>query len=270
MEPVTTSPPEIDAVPAAVRGEPPPRHGGPLALLRFLARHRMLTPKYARLLVRLAWLKLRLGRRLQADGLCFVGQTDQLAPADGKLYSLRDVTATVESIPLICSSIMSKKLAEGVDALVLDVKVGNGAFIQKQVDARRLAQMMVGVGRRMDKRVQALITDMSQPLGYAVGNAVEMMEVSQVLHNEGPAGNSVRVRLVGTKSNRSGYGAKLTATAGGREIPCTLRSGMSYCSQSEAVAHFGIGVGIIRVIGRVVVHGQAADDRSPRQQLRLG
>ena len=73
MEPVTTSPPEIDAVPAAVRGEPPPRHGGPLALLRFLARHRMLTPKYARLLVRLAWLKLRLGRRLQADGLCFVG-----------------------------------------------------------------------------------------------------------------------------------------------------------------------------------------------------
>jgi len=73
VEPVTTSPPEIDAVPAAVRGEPPPRHGGPLALLRFLARHRMLTPKYARLLVRLAWLKLRLGRRLQADGLCFVG-----------------------------------------------------------------------------------------------------------------------------------------------------------------------------------------------------
>ena len=120
-------------------------------------------------------------------GLCFVGQTEQLAPADGKLYALRDVTGTVESIPLICSSIMSKKLAEGVDALVLDVKVGNGAFIQKQVDARRLAQMMVGVGRRVDKRVQALITDMHQPLGFAVGNALEVMEASQTLQNAGPA-----------------------------------------------------------------------------------
>ena len=119
-------------------------------------------------------------------GLCFIGQSEQLAPADGKLYALRDVTATVESIPLICSSIMSKKLAEGVDALVLDVKVGNGAFIQKQVDARRLAQMMVGVGRRMDKRVVALITDMHQPLGFAIGNALEVMEASQTLQNAGP------------------------------------------------------------------------------------
>jgi pyrimidine-nucleoside phosphorylase/thymidine phosphorylase len=81
---------------------------------------------------------------------------------------------------------MSKKLAEGVDALVLDVKVGNGAFIQKQVDARRLAQMMVGVGRRMDKRVVALITDMHQPLGFAIGNALEVMEASQTLQNAGP------------------------------------------------------------------------------------
>src|SRR6202790_3374731 len=124
--------------------------------------------------------------QLLAHGLAFIGQTPQVAPADGKLYSLRDATATVESIPLIASSIMSKKLAVGLDAIVLDVKVGNGAFIKPQVDARRLAQMMVGIGRRMDKRVQALITDMNQPLGYAVGNAVEVMEVSQVLHNEGP------------------------------------------------------------------------------------
>ena len=111
---------------------------------------------------------------------------DQVAPADGKLYALRDVTATVDSIPLIASSIMSKKLTIGSDALVLDVKVGAGAFMKRQVDARKLAQMMVGIGRRVDRRVQALITDMSQPLGYAVGNAVEIMEVSQVLHNEGP------------------------------------------------------------------------------------
>src|SRR5712675_24234 len=120
-------------------------------------------------------------------GLAFMGQTQQVAPADGKLYSLRDATATVESIPLIASSIMSKKLAVGLDALVLDVKVGSGAFMKKQVDARRLAQMMVGIGRRLDKKVQALITDMSQPLGFAVGNALEVMEVSQTLQNAGPA-----------------------------------------------------------------------------------
>ena len=119
--------------------------------------------------------------------LAFIGQTPEVAPADGKFYALRDVTATVESIPLIASSIMSKKIAVGLDALVLDVKVGAGAFMKKQVDARRLAQMMVGIGRRLDKRVQALITDMNQPLGYAIGNALEIMEVSQTLQNAGPA-----------------------------------------------------------------------------------
>src|SRR5438270_1395329 len=118
--------------------------------------------------------------------LAFIGQTSEIAPADGKLYAMRDATATVESIPLIASSIMSKKLAVGLDALVLDVKVGAGAFMKKQVEARRLAQMMVGIGRRLDKRVQALITDMNQPLGYAIGNALEVMEVSQTLQNAGP------------------------------------------------------------------------------------
>jgi pyrimidine-nucleoside phosphorylase len=125
--------------------------------------------------------------QLAEHKLAFIGQTPEVAPADGKLYAVRDATATVESVPLIASSIMSKKLAVGLDALVLDVKVGAGAFMKKQVDARRLAQMMVGIGRRLDKRVQALITDMSQPLGYAIGNALEVMEVSQTLQNAGPA-----------------------------------------------------------------------------------
>ncbi len=125
--------------------------------------------------------------QLSQHKLAFIGQTPEIAPADGKFYALRDATATVESIALVASSIMSKKIAAGLDALVLDVKVGSGAFVKKQVDARRLAQLMVGIGRRVDKRVQALITDMSQPLGYAVGNALEVMEVSQTLQNAGPA-----------------------------------------------------------------------------------
>jgi pyrimidine-nucleoside phosphorylase len=147
--------------------------------------------------------------QLKVHGLAFIGQTPEVAPADGKLYSLRDATATVESIPLIASSIMSKKLAVGLDAIVLDVKVGNGAFMKKQVDARRLAQMMVGIGRRMDKRVQALITDMNQPLGYAVGNALEVMEVSQTLQNAGPT-DLTRISL--ELAARMIFLAKITAT----------------------------------------------------------
>ncbi|MDX1983924.1 MAG: thymidine phosphorylase [Bryobacteraceae bacterium] len=124
--------------------------------------------------------------QLAQHKLAFIGQTEQIAPADGRIYSLRDATATVESIALIASSIMSKKMAVGLDAIVLDVKVGAGAFMKRQLDARRLAQMMVAIGRRADRKVQALITDMNQPLGFAVGNALEIMEVSQTLQNAGP------------------------------------------------------------------------------------
>jgi pyrimidine-nucleoside phosphorylase len=147
--------------------------------------------------------------QLAKHGLAFIGQTPEIAPADGKIYGLRDATATVESIALIASSIMSKKLAVGLDAVVLDVKVGTGAFMKRQVDARRLAQMMVGIGRRMDKRVQALITDMNQPLGYAVGNALEVMEVSQTLQNAGPT-DLTRISL--ELAARMIFLAKITTT----------------------------------------------------------
>ncbi len=124
--------------------------------------------------------------QLARTNLAFTAQVGELSPADTRLYSLREATATIESIPLLAASIMAQKMAAGLDAVVLDVKVGSGAVTKRQVDARRLAQLMVGVGRRADKRVQALITDMGQPLGYAIGNALEIMEVSQTLQSAGP------------------------------------------------------------------------------------
>ena len=120
-------------------------------------------------------------------GLALIGQTDDLAPADRKLYALRDVTSTVESIPLISSSIMSKKLAEGIDALVLDVKVGSGAFMKDLDRARELALTLQGIGKRAGKEVTAFISDMNQPLGRAVGNANETQEAIDILKGGGPA-----------------------------------------------------------------------------------
>ena len=124
---------------------------------------------------------------LRACGCAMIGQTDEIAPADRKFYALRDVTGTVESPNLICASIMSKKLAEGLDGLVLDVKTGSGAFMKTEQEARHLAELMVETGARMGKQVVALITDMDQPLGNAVGNAIEVEECVAVLRGTGPA-----------------------------------------------------------------------------------
>jgi pyrimidine-nucleoside phosphorylase len=147
--------------------------------------------------------------QLQEHKLAFAMTPQNLAPADARLFALRAAAASVESIPLMASSIMARKLAEGLDAVVLDIKVGDGGHMKRQVDARRLAQAMASVGRHMNCRVQALITDMNQPLGFAIGNALEIMEASQTLQNQGPTDLT---RLSLELAGRMIHLGKITAT----------------------------------------------------------
>ena len=128
----------------------------------------------------------RFVEQVKEIGLAIIGQTDDLVPADKRLYGLRDVTATVDILPLIASSIMSKKIAGGADAIVLDVKVGDGAFMKTLEEARALAQTMLELGRHANREVVCVLTDMDQPLGAAVGNALEILEARDTVRGEGP------------------------------------------------------------------------------------
>ncbi|MGK3964877.1 thymidine phosphorylase [Sorangium sp. So ce118] len=163
-------------------------------------------------------------RIVREVGTCMIGQTARIAPADKRIYALRDVTATVESIPLIVASILSKKLAEGIDALVLDVKVGRGAFMKTLDDARALGTALVRVGTAAGKRVSALLTDMSAPLGRTVGNAIETREAIEVLHGRGP-GDLVACTLALAEEMLIAGGAAASAAEARVKLEAAIASG---------------------------------------------
>ena len=154
--------------------------------------------------------------QLKRDGLVLTGQTSDLAPADGKLYALRDVTGTVDSIPLIASSVMSKKIAAGANAIVLDVKVGVGAFMHTLEEARKLSTLMVSIGKLSGRRVVALLSDMNQPLGHAVGNSLEVVEAVETLRGGGPA--DFREHCLTVASHLLVVGKKAGSLAEGRAM----------------------------------------------------
>ena len=182
--------------------------------------------------------------QLRQIGVAMIGQTAELVPADRRLYALRDSTATVESIPLICASILSKKLAEGIDALVLDVKFGRGAFMPERARARELAVALVALGRAMGKPTRALLTSMDQPLGRAVGNAVEVVEALEALKGRGPADlMEVTLALGGHMLLLAGLAPD--ATAARRRLQQAIADGTALAKFRELVAAQGGEVTVI-------------------------
>jgi pyrimidine-nucleoside phosphorylase len=203
-------------------------------------------------------------RVLHACGCAMIGQTQEIAPADRKLYALRDVTGTVESPYLICASIMSKKLAEGIDGLVLDVKTGSGAFMKKEEDAAFLAELMVETGERMGKSVVALLTDMDQPLGCCVGNSLEVLEVLEVLRGHGPPDlYELSLELAGWMFY---LGKVAHSVAQGRQLSEELiRSGRALDKFREMVARQGGDPGAVDDPGRLPRARHTLEVPSPKR-----
>ena len=175
---------------------------------------------------------------VRSIGVSLIGQTDRLVPADKKLYALRDVTATVESIPLITASILSKKLAEGVGALVMDVKVGSGAFMKDRASALQLAQSLVGAGTAAGRKVTAFLTAMDRPLGTHIGNSLEIIESIDILHGHGPADTrELTVRLGGEMLRLCSVAA--TLAEGEAQIAAALDDGRALAKFRALVAAHG-------------------------------
>ena len=175
---------------------------------------------------------------LRTVGVAIIGQTGELAPADRRLYALRDATATVSSIPLITSSILSKKLAEGIDGLVLDVKTGSGAFMRRYEDAKALARSMVAITQGVGKKVVALITNMDQPLGWAVGNALEVVEAVEILQNRGPEDTTELTKTLAVEMLLLAGRARTPEDAR-QQVDQALASGRAYAKWQEMVRHQG-------------------------------
>jgi pyrimidine-nucleoside phosphorylase len=201
-------------------------------------------------------------RVLETCGCALIGQTAEIAPADKKIYALRDVTGTVESPALICASIMSKKLAEGIDALVLDVKTGSGAFMKKIEDAANLAELLVETGKRMGKNVVALLTDMNQPLGRKAGNAMEVAESIEVLSGAGPA--DLRELCLELAAWMFFLGERVKTVEEGKKLSADLIvSGHAREKFREIVGLQGGDVGVIDDPARLAHARQTLDVTSP-------
>ncbi len=201
-------------------------------------------------------------RVLETCGCALIGQTAEIAPADKKIYALRDVTGTVESPALICASIMSKKLAEGIDALVLDVKTGSGAFMKKIEDAVNLAELLVDTGKRMGKNVVALLTDMNQPLGRKAGNAMEVAESIEVLNGAGPA--DLRELCLELAAWMFFLGQRVKSVEEGKKLSAELiASGLARGKFREIVGLQGGDVGVIDDPRRLAHARQTLDVTSP-------
>ena len=203
---------------------------------------------------------------LRKTGCALIGQTDAIAPADRKLYALRDVTGTVESIPLICGSILSKKIAEGIGALVLDVKVGRGAFMKTEDDARQLATWLAGIAERNGVRTEAMLTSMDMPLGRAVGNANEVIESIETLKGRGPRDiTDLSVRLAARMLVLSG-GAPGDAEADAR-VRQALASGAGLEKFRDIIAIQGGDPKVVDDYGRLPSAAHREGWRAPRNGI---
>ncbi len=195
-------------------------------------------------------------------GCCLIGQTEEIAPADRKLYALRDATATVESPYLICASIMSKKLSESIDALVLDVKTGSGAFMKTEEDSAYLAGLMVETGRAVGKKMVALVTGMDEPLGHAVGNSLEVIESVEVLRGEGPA--DLRELCLELAAWMLFFGERAASVAEGRRLAAEiLDSGRALEKFKEIVRRQGGDAAALDDFSRLPQAAHRRDVASP-------